>query len=283
MTVDVYAAGPALLSTVRGCIYWLMPAPWTEKDRLAVGWAGLDAPAARVKFGCLKDLRRLSEAAPQTVYADFDKVARLLDHPNSIFRWNATHILANLACVDRSRKIAPLLGRFLKPVGGPQMIGAANVMQAAAVIAMAQPRLAGKLAAGILAVGRAKYETEECSNVAIGHAIQALDQFFDYIPRKGVVVVFVRGQLDNPRPATRHKAEKFLKKWVEAEKETAGARRKYARRRGASGNPENSQTNPLSLTRVFRLGLQGRGRHSQSAVRVDTFAAGATPVRYRSL
>ena len=212
-----------------------MTALWTENDRLAVGWAGLDAPAARVKYGCLKDLRRLSEEEPQLVYPDFEKFVRLLDHPNSIFRWNAAHILANLARVDRSRKIGPLLGKFLQPVGGPQMIAAANVMQAAAVIAAAQPRLADTLAAGILTVGRAKYETEECRNVAIGHAIQALDRFFASIPRQRAVVSFVRRRLDNPRPATRSKAEKFLKKWVEAEKKTAGARRMCTRRWGPAG------------------------------------------------
>jgi hypothetical protein len=212
-----------------------MTALWTENDRLAVGWAGLDAPAARVKYGCLKDLRRLSEEEPQLVYPDFEKFVRLLDHPNSIFRWNAAHILANLARVDRSRKIGPLLGKFLQPVGGPQMIAAANVMQAAAVIAAAQPRLADTLAAGILAVGRAKYETEECRNVAIGHAIQSLDRFFASIPRQRAVVSFVRRQLDNPRPATRSKAEKFLKKWVDAEKKTAGARRMCTRRWGPAG------------------------------------------------
>ena len=194
-------------------MYWLVSALLTIDDRLAVGWAGLDAPAARVKYGCLKDLRRLSEEAPQLVYADFEKFVRLLDHPNSIFRWNAAHILANLARVDRSRKLAPLVGRFLKPIRGPQMIAAANVIQAAAVIAAAQPRLADKLAAGILTVGRAKYETEECRNVAIGHAIQSLDRFFESIPRQRAVLGFVRRQLDNPRPATRRKAGKFLKKW----------------------------------------------------------------------
>jgi len=212
-----------------------MTALWTENHRLAVGWAGLDAPAARVKYGCLKDLRRLSEEEPQLVYPDFEKFVRLLDHPNSIFRWNAAHMLANLARVDRSRKIEPLLGKFLQPVGGPQMIAAANVMQAAAVIAAAQPRLADTLAAGILTVGRAKYETEECRNVAIGHAIQALDRFFASIPRQRAVVSFVRRQLDNPRPATRSKAEKFLKKWVDAEKKTAGARRMCTRRWGPAG------------------------------------------------
>ncbi len=212
-----------------------MTAVWTEHDRLAVGWAGLEAPAARVRFGCLKDLRRLSEESPQSLYPDFDKFVRLLDHPNSIFRWNTAHILANLARVDRSHKLAPLLGRFLKPVVGPQMIGAANVIQAAAVIAAAQPRLADKLAAGILAVGRARYETEECRNVAIGHAIQSLDRFFGCIPHQRAVLSFVRRQLDNPRPATRRKAEKFLKKWVDSGKETADARRMYARRRGPAG------------------------------------------------
>ena len=212
-----------------------MTALWTENHRLAVGWAGLDAPAARVKYSCLKDLRRLSEEEPQLVYPDFEKFVRLLDHPNSIFRWNAAHILANLARVDRSRKIGPLLGKFLQPVGGPQMIAAANVMQAAAVIAAAQPRLADTLAAGILAVGRAKYETEECRNVAIGHAIQSLDRFFASIPRQRAVVSFVRRQLDNPRPATRSKAEKFLKKWVDAEKKTADARRMCTRRWGPAG------------------------------------------------
>jgi hypothetical protein len=199
-------------------MYWLVSALLTIDDRLAVGWAGLDAPAARVRFGCLKDLRRLSQEAPQSLYPDFEKFVGLLDHPNSIYRWNAAHILANLARVDRSHKLAPLLGRFLKPIRGPQMIGAANVIQAAAVIAAAQPRLADKLAAGILTVGQAKYETEECRNVAIGHAIQSLDRFFESIPRQRAVLGFVRRQLGNPRPATRRKAERFLKKWVDAGK-----------------------------------------------------------------
>jgi hypothetical protein len=211
-------------------------ASWTEKDRVAVDWAGLDAPAARVRFGCLKDLRRLSGESPQLLYPDFDKLVRLLDQPNSIFRWNAAHMLANLSRVDRSHRLAPLLGKFLKPIRGPQMIGAANVIQAAAAIAANQPRLADQLAAGILTVGRAKYETEKCRNVAIGHAIQALGEFFESIPRQRQVVSFVRRQLDNPRPATRRKAAKFLKKWVDGGKITAGARRIYARRPGPGGS-----------------------------------------------
>ncbi|MGA8578227.1 MAG: hypothetical protein WB579_06075 [Bryobacteraceae bacterium] len=195
---------------------------WTEHDRLAVCWAGLDAPAARVRFGCLKDLRRLSEEAPQFLYPAFDRFAKLLDHPNGIFRWNAAHILANLARVDRARKLAPLLGRFLQPIRGPQMIAAANVMQAAAAIAAAQPRLAHKVAAAILTVGRAKYETDECRNVAIGHAIESLARFPESVQRQAAIVSFVRRQLNNPRPATRRKAERFLKRVAAGKKRIGG-------------------------------------------------------------
>jgi len=202
----------------------------TEDHRLAACWAGLDAPSARVRFACLKDLRRLSEDCPQALYVDFDRFARLLDHPNSVFRWNAAHILANLARVDRLRRIEPILDRLLQPVRGPQMIAAANLMQAAATIAAAKPELADRLAAGILAVNRAKYETEECRNVAIGHAIQSLDRFFAGIEDQAAVLRFVRGQAGNSRPATRRKAEKFLKKWDLRVSGTAGARRIYARR-----------------------------------------------------
>lgn len=193
-------------------------------DRLAACWAGLDAPAARVKYGCLKDLRRLSAEAPELLYPYFARFARLLDHPNSIFRWNAAHILAGMAHVDRAHKLAPLLERFLKPIRGPQMIAAANVMEAAAVIAAAQPQLVERLLAGVLAVRRAQYETEECRQVAIGHAIQSLSRFPEPIQRKAAVLLFVRQQLDNPRPATRRKAEKFLNKWEKSLQEKPNRR-----------------------------------------------------------
>jgi hypothetical protein len=115
------------------------------------------------------------------------------------------------------------LDKLLQPIPGPQMIAAANVMQAAAVIAAAQPLLADKLAAGILRVSRAKYETNECHNVAIGHAIQSLGRFPESIRRQAAVVNFVRRQLDNPRPATRRKAGRFLKKGS-LQKRRAGGR-----------------------------------------------------------
>ena len=105
-----------------------------------------------------------------------------------------------------------LLPRYLAPIAGNEMIGAANAIQGAADIALAKPHLAGRIARAILQVSHAHYATPECRNVAAGHAIQALDRFFEQIPQKKPLLAFVEAELANPRPATRKKAEKFLKK-----------------------------------------------------------------------
>ena len=60
-------------------------------------------------------------------------------------------------------------------------------------------------------VATARYETPECRNVAIGHAIQALGAILPLLRNLAPVARFVRKQARNRRPATRKKAEQFLK------------------------------------------------------------------------
>ena len=92
------------------------------------------------------------------------------------------------------------------------MIDAANAIRGAAAIALAKPHLAPRIAARILAVERASYATAECRNVAIGHAIRALDQILDAAGGQREVLRFVSRQTENPRPATRAKAQRFRRK-----------------------------------------------------------------------
>jgi hypothetical protein len=169
---------------------------------------------ARTRYGSAKLLLLLSERDPAQLYPRFDFFARLLDSDARILRWNSARILGNLACVDRQNKIEKLLDRYLAPIAGPEMIAAANVMQGAAEIAKAKPHLAGRIATAILKVHHATYARPECSHVAAGHAIQALDRFFDHLRIRKPILAFVAAELTNPRPATRKKAEKFLRKWA---------------------------------------------------------------------
>jgi hypothetical protein len=87
----------------------------------------------------------------------------------------------------------------------------ANVIQGGARIAQAKWHLAERIAAEVLKVARARYRTPECRNVAIGHAILALGSILPLLGDPALAVKFVRKQTRNARPATRKKAEQFLR------------------------------------------------------------------------
>ena len=165
-----------------------------------------------VKYGRAKAQRKMSEESPELLYPRFDEFVRDFEGDNTILRWNATRILGNLAAVDRENRLDAILDRFLAPITGHEMVGAANVIVAAAQIAAAKPHLADKIAAAILKVEKATYKTPECRNVAIGHAIRSFDQFFGLLKDPRPVLEFASRQLKNRRPATRKKAEQFLKR-----------------------------------------------------------------------
>ena len=175
--------------------------------------AGVASPRASVRFRSSKALTLLAEESPELLYPYFDFFLGQLDSPNSILRWNATRALAFLATADLAGKTEGALDKYLSPIPGPQMIGAATAMRGAVVIALAKPHLADRLARAILGVRRAAYEREECHHVAVGHAICSLDRFFDLITDKAAVLRFVRAQRDNPRPATAEKARTFLARY----------------------------------------------------------------------
>jgi hypothetical protein len=137
-------------------------------------------------------------------------VGRLLAHDNAIVQWTAIRIIGNLAGVDVDGKIPGILTRFLRPIREPVMITAANTIAAAGRIAAARPELARRIVFVILKVESARYQTDECRNIAIGHALTALAELGEPATHRRDVIEFVRRQTVNPRPATQNKARKLL-------------------------------------------------------------------------
>ena len=182
--------------------------------------AGVGAKRARVRFGASKALRILSERVPELIYPHFDFFAAMLSHDNRILQWNATLTLANLARVDREGKIEAILDRYLDLISGPNLISAANAMRGAAIIGVAQPHLVKRIVTRIMRTERADYATPECRNVAIGHALKALEELVDLLPDRRTVRLFAARQLGNRRPATSAKARKFLKRQTRQSKST---------------------------------------------------------------
>jgi hypothetical protein len=172
---------------------------------------GLKAEKPRVKYGCAKALHILSEQRPDLLYPHFDFFVRLLDHESKIMQWDAAFVLSQLARVDDDDKFAAIFARYFAPITGPVMVTAANAIQAGARVAQAKPHLADRIAAEILKVATARYQTTECRNVAIGHAILALGAIVRLLRDPIPAVQFVRKQIRNRRPATRKKAVQFLK------------------------------------------------------------------------
>ena len=176
-------------------------------------FAGLGSAMPRVKYGCLKVLRIISENTPAVLYPNFDQFVHLLDSENNILKWGGIIIIGNLAAVDSDNKIDGILERYLEPISGPVMITAANTIRGAGKIASAKPRFADKIVRALLQVEAANFQTPECRNVALGHVLQSLDLFFEQIRDPQPVVAFVERQRRNRRNAVQRRATAFLKKY----------------------------------------------------------------------
>ena len=173
---------------------------------------GLNGKSAEVRFGCEKVLRFLSQNHPAQVYPYFDRIAAFLTVDNKILRWGATLTLANLAVVDKEKKLITILEQYLKPISGPDMITAANIIRSAPKIARAYPHLTEMILQEILKVETAVYKTDECRNVAIGHALDACMEFNALMVDKRWVIQFATRQLQNKRKTVIARANKLLKK-----------------------------------------------------------------------
>jgi len=169
-------------------------------------------PTACAKFAAAKLLQVVSVESPETLYPYFDSMVALLVNHNSFIRWNGILALGNMGGADTGKKLDRILEQYLEPIAGPQMIDAANTMRGATAIALAKPYLADRIARAIRTVERAHYHKPECRNVALGHAILALQKIFAILQDQRAAELFVRRQQRNSRKATRAKARVFAKK-----------------------------------------------------------------------
>jgi hypothetical protein len=186
-----------------------------KPELLSEVFEGLGSGKARIKYGCVKVLRLISEKKPEILYPRMDFFSDLLDSDNKFLKWGAIHTIANLTAADSERRFEGIFDKYFAPIPGPELIPAGNVIGGAAKIALAKPELSDRIAKEILKVEKATYQTAECRNVAMGHAIKSFDLFFDQIKDKEPVINLIKKQLKNTRNATRKKAEKFLKKWID--------------------------------------------------------------------
>lgn len=173
---------------------------------------GLQSDEAQLKYGSNKVMINISEKNPSVLYPKLDFFTNQLDSENNFLKWGAIEIIANLCKVDSSHHFENISSKYFAPIHGHHMITAANTIKAAAKIALHKHSLADKISEEMLKVEQADYETTECNNIVIGQAIKTLGDLLPHIKNKMPVFEFVKRQLKNKGPATKNKAELFLRK-----------------------------------------------------------------------
>ncbi len=176
---------------------------------------GVSSSKAAIRYGCAKVLMDLSEEQPGRLYPYLDEFIGLLDSKYRILTWTALTIIANLAKVDKERKIDAIFHKYYSYLDNDYLVTVATVVGNSAKIALAKPYLTQKITAELLKVDDipvTPHLTEECKRVIMEKTIDFFDAIFDQSQDKAEVLSLVKRQLDSPRTSLRTKAKSFLKK-----------------------------------------------------------------------
>jgi nitrate reductase NapAB chaperone NapD len=176
---------------------------------------GLEFKPASIKFGSSKALLILSKSKPEFLYPYFDELLPYLHHENNILRYGMIFILSNLSVVDENNRISEIYDEYFGLIKQPFLIPASNVVKASKIIINTKPELADQIITDILEIDHIKYETPECKNIIIGHAIETFHETMELIKPKHeeAILAFVKKHQENSRSGTQKKAMKFLKKY----------------------------------------------------------------------
>jgi len=174
---------------------------------------GIHSVNPRIRFESAKVLRIISGRKPEMLYAQREVFVNLLDSENNILKWNAIGIIANLTTIDPHNEFDRLFKKFYGLLHEGSLITAGHVVDNSAKIALSKPKLQEEITKELLKVEKIPLPTEECRNILIGKTINAFQLYYDKINDKDAVISFVKRQLNNPRNATKVKAEKFVKRF----------------------------------------------------------------------
>jgi hypothetical protein len=172
----------------------------------------------RTKYSRAKKLVVLAKKNPRSLYPHLDFFVGLLKSPNNILKWIAIDIIGLLSTVDKRRQIDKQLRTLYGYLRDGKLITASHAIGALANVALAQRAHRNRITKELLKVEHHQYETEECRNIALGKALQALESSCKNSSPNDRVLEFAKRQMGNARPATRRKAEKLLKRTDKANK-----------------------------------------------------------------
>ncbi len=181
-------------------------------DLIQALFTGISSTNPRIKFSSAKTLRAISEKKPRKLYPRMDFFVTLLDSKNTILKWIAIDIVANLATIDTRNEFSSVFEKFYSYLHEGSLITAGHVVDNSGKIALARPELRKRITQKLLEIEKVPLPTQECRNILIGKAIDAFDVYYKKIEGKGKLIEFARRQLNNSRNATKTRAARLLMK-----------------------------------------------------------------------
>ena len=165
-----------------------------------------------VKLDSLNLLLIISRKDPKILYPNMDFFVELLDSNNDLIMRYVIEIITNLSTVDPENKINGIFDKLYSLLFDGSMVTAAHIIDNSWKIVKDKPDLRKKVIDQLLKVEKVPRD-EKHQNIILGKVILSFDKYFDEIENKEEVILFVKRQLNNPRNATRVKAERFLRKY----------------------------------------------------------------------
>lgn len=186
----------------------------TAKDKrwLSGVTDGIASDKPKIKYKNGKILMTLSEKNPGVLYSKWDRFVDLLDSENAFMKSIGIRILSNLARVDTKNKFDKIFDKFYGLLNDESMVTAANLVDHSGMIAKAKPKLQNRITSRLLGIDSTDHGPE-CKNILKGKSILSFGEYFEEARNKKKIIEFVKKELKNTRPATKKKAEKFLKEW----------------------------------------------------------------------
>ncbi|MFQ5583210.1 MAG: hypothetical protein ACE5GL_02090 [Calditrichia bacterium] len=174
---------------------------------------GVSSASKRVKNAAAKALRIVSESNPQKLYSRLNFFVGLMNGPDTILKWISMDILGNLSAVDSEHKIdEKLLKQFFALLADESLITAAHAVENLGKIALHKPLLREKIVRELLKPDTTERQPD-CHNILAGKKIDAFAEVIGGLDDRRAVLFFVRKNVDNPRNATKNRAERFLRKF----------------------------------------------------------------------
>jgi len=168
------------------------------------------------KFAYDKLLRTISKSDPELVYPYFDSFVKNLDSENSFIKWGAIITIANLTGVDKLGKFRKIHKKFFRPITGPEMITASNLVKSATIISALVPEYTDKLVSEIFKTRNADYihkdkTSKKCKEIVLSQAVTSLSNIVNNSSRKEEVLEFV-DEIKAPKNSSLQKKITKLKK-----------------------------------------------------------------------